>query len=48
MRGQLGSRSGDGSTLKDSEREAFNAELDRIAAAREEVTLPIICLTNVS
>lgn len=43
-RGQLASRSGDltgpadGGTSKDLEREAFNAELDRVAAALEKVS----------
>ena len=42
-RGQLAGRSGDlaapadGGTPKDLEREAFNAELDRVAAALEKV-----------
>ena len=52
MRGQLASRPSDvavqagGSNPKDLEREAFNAELDRIAAAREEVPLLFMCPTN--
>lgn len=49
-RGQLASRSGDflapadGGTPKDLEREAFNAELDRVAAALEKVCSVSICL----
>lgn len=47
-RGHLGDRSGDltadGGTPKDLEREAFNAELDRVAAALEKVNSTRFCL----
>ena len=49
-RGQLAGRSGDffaladGGIPKDLEREAFNAELDRVAAALEKVCPVSICL----